>query len=245
MPITPMEADSRGTPLTPIYSSYLTLGTFLDWLKGMPVMPSQIDRSLWSTKFSGTGGAQLVAGLRFLRLLEEDRPTATLTELVEADPADRKELLRRVLRTAYGDQFLNSLPSMTPKVFDEQLRALGTTDSTHRKAASFLINAAKAVDIGLPGAIAKKARNRPSNSTRRVTRQRQKPSAAAEAALLIETPKTHATGGKHHRTVALRGGGGEVTLAVTVDLLSLRGPDREFVFGLIDQLDSYEAGKDE
>ena len=242
--MTETESNSRSTALTPIYTSYLTLGTFLDWLKAMPVMPSQVDRSLWSTKFSGTGGAQLMAGLRFLRLLDDDRPTPLLAELVAGDPARRKELLRQILRTAYGDAMLDSLPSMTPKVFDERLRALGTTDSTHRKATSFLINAAKAVDIALPGAIAKKARNRPLTSTRRVTRQRQKAPDASGTSIRNQAPGADTSSAKHHRTVSLRGGGGEVTVAVTVDLLSLRGADREFVFGLIDQLDTYEARHD-
>src|SRR5229473_5524426 len=124
------------TPQTPIYTSYLTLGTFLDWLKAMPVMPSQIDRSLWSTNFSGTGGAQLIAGLRFLALLKGDRPTPRLAALVAADAVQRKELLRAILRDSYGESLIANLPSMTPRVFDERLRALGTTDSTHRKAAS-------------------------------------------------------------------------------------------------------------
>ena len=52
----------------PIYVSYLTFGNFLDWLKEMKVLPSQIDRSLWSIKFPGSHGAQLMSGLRFLGL---------------------------------------------------------------------------------------------------------------------------------------------------------------------------------
>ena len=81
----------------PIYVSYLTFGSFLDWLKEMKVVPSQIDRSLWSIKFSGSNGAHLMSGLRFLGLLDDESPTTGLEPLAMADDATRMDLLRAVL----------------------------------------------------------------------------------------------------------------------------------------------------
>lgn len=43
------------------------------------------------------------------------------------------------------------------------------------------------------------------------------------------------------RTVNLASGG-TLTISATLDLFSLSPPDRNFVFGLIDELDKYEAG---
>ena len=86
----------------PIYVSYLTFGNFLDWLKEMTVVPSQIDRSLWSAKFNGSNGSQLMVGLRFLGLLEGERPTPTLEPLAMADDEARKVLLTAVLEQAYS-----------------------------------------------------------------------------------------------------------------------------------------------
>ena len=145
----------------PIYVSYLTFGNFLDWLKEMKVLPSQIDRSLWSIKFSGSHGAQLMSGLRFLGLLDDESPTASLEPLAMADDATRMDLLRAVLEQAYGEDFIKDLPRMTPGMLNKKLEELGTTNPTHRKAVSFLVNASKAVGLTVPAQIAKRARNKP------------------------------------------------------------------------------------
>lgn len=154
----------------PMYASYLTFTNFLDWLKEMKVVPSQIDRSLWSSKFSGGNGAQLMTGLRFLGLLNGEHPSQALEPLVMADDINRKELLKAILEQAYGEDMIRDLPKMTPAMLDKELEELGTTKSTHRKALSFFVNASKAVDITVPGQIASKARNKPtsSNGTARV-----------------------------------------------------------------------------
>lgn len=161
------EDSATTTALTPMYASNHTYQTFIDWLSEMSVVPSQIDRSLWGTKFSGSSGAQLMAGLRFLKLLDGERPTDLLRELVATPKAERKPLLERVLRGAYGDALLDDLPSMTPGLLDRKLRDLGTTDATHRKAVSFFINAVKETDVAVPGVIAKRARNRPSTPAKK------------------------------------------------------------------------------
>ena len=146
----------------PIYVSYLTFINFLDWLKEMTVVPSQIDRSLWSSKFSGSNGAQLMVGLRFLGLLEGEKPEPELEPLAMADDASRKQLIKAVLERAYGEELIRELPRTTPGMLDKRLGDLGTTGPTHRKAVSFFVNAAKAIGLSVPVGISKKARNKPS-----------------------------------------------------------------------------------
>ena len=144
----------------PIYVSYLTFDNFLNWLKEMKIVPSQIDRSLWSSKFSGSNGSQLMSGLRFLGLLDDESPTTGLEPLAMADDATRKDLLRAILEQAYGEGLIKDLPRMTPGLLDKKLGELGTTNPTHRKAVSFFVNASKAVGLTIPAQIAKKARNK-------------------------------------------------------------------------------------
>ena len=67
--------NQKDTQNAPPYISFMTMRTFLDWLGEMPVTPSQIDRSLWIRKFNGSTGPQLLSGLRFLGLLDENKPT--------------------------------------------------------------------------------------------------------------------------------------------------------------------------
>ena len=128
-----MVADTPQETLPP-YISFSTLTTLLDWVREMPVTPSQIDRSLWEPKFAGSVGGQLMVGLRFLFLLDGNNPTQRLDELARADNEGRKQLLAQRLLDSYGDELIKGLRTDTPKMFDDKLRALGTTDATHRKA---------------------------------------------------------------------------------------------------------------
>ena len=144
----------------PAYVGYTTFETFLDWLGEMDPIPRQLDRSLWGSKFSGGNGAQLMVGLRFLGLLDGEQPMETLVTLAKANPDQRTAHLQAVIRNAYGSHLVDDLAEMTPRLVDSELRKLGTTEATHRKALSFFINAAKAADVSMQPSVAKRARKR-------------------------------------------------------------------------------------
>lgn len=162
-----MPDEAPGGRVPPIYASYLTFVTLLDWLRETKHLPSQFDRSWWGTKFSGSGGAQLMAGLRFLGLLNDAEPTERLEQLAFASNEQRLGLLADLLRDAYGAELVAGLARMTPKMLSDRIEALGTTDATHRKAVAFFVNAAKAAQLPVPAGIAKQARNRPAAGIRR------------------------------------------------------------------------------
>ena len=172
------------TGKAPPYVSFLTFNTLLDWLGDMGTIPTQFDRSLWSQKFSGSSGAQLMTGLRFLGLLDGDRPTERLERLALSRDGDRKAQLAQLLRDAYGADLVDGLPRMTPKMVADKIAALGTSGATQRKAVSFFINAAKAADVQMPVTIAKQARNKPGTATmrraRRGTRQESRQNSGTE-----------------------------------------------------------------
>ena len=144
----------------PAYVSYSMFEVFLDWLGGMDPAPAQIDRQLWSQKFAPASGAQLMVGLRSLGLLDGGAPTDTLVALAKAGGDARKDGLRGVLRGAYGDDLVDNLGDKTLDAVEAALRALGTTDATHRRALPFFINAAKAAGIGMQADVSKRARKR-------------------------------------------------------------------------------------
>ena len=60
-----MTSNDSAKPI-PAYVSFSSFLTLLNFLKDMPAMPIQFDRSLWEGKFSGSTGAQLMSALRFL-----------------------------------------------------------------------------------------------------------------------------------------------------------------------------------
>jgi hypothetical protein len=159
-----MTEDTPSARGQPMYASYLTFVTLLDWLRETKHIPSQFDRSWWGSKFSGSGGAQLMAGLRFLGLLTKDEPQERLERLAFASNDERPALLVDILSDAYGADLLVGLARMTPKMLNDRISALGTPDATHRKAVAFFVNAAKAAKVAVPPAIAKQARNRPASS---------------------------------------------------------------------------------
>jgi len=179
-------AEQAAKP-TPIYVSYLTFTNLLDWLRDLGTLPSQFDRSFWGHKFSGSGGGQLMAGLRFLGLLDGDTPQDRLETLALASDAERKELLTQLLRDVYGADFIASLPKTTPRLVNERLAALGTTDATHAKARSFFVNAAKAVGLSMPPQVAKQARNKPTVARRTPTKTKGDAASAAEVPDIKET----------------------------------------------------------
>jgi hypothetical protein len=181
------DEENEHKTITPPYISYLTFNTFLEWLKEMPVVPTQIDRSLWKYKFAGSTGIQLMTGLKFLKLLDGQKTEPMLAELVKVDKDKRKVLIKEVLRKAYGADIVDELPAMTPKVLDDKLHALGTTDSTHRKALSFFVNAAKYNGVTVPPSISKKARIRRSG-----TRQRPQKSGIQSSSQIDTSTKSQA-----------------------------------------------------
>lgn len=227
---------------TPPYTSFVSFESMLDWLGNMDVMPAQIDRSLWSSKFSGATGSSLVSASRFLGLLENEQPTPLLEELVRADKDIRPATLEKVLRAAYGNEIVDQASTMTPKMFDDQLRAIGTTDATHRKAASFLTNALKAAGVSMQPAIAKRARNRRPSANRRAATQ----GGASDAKGVTRNqrtkgaPEAATTGVRNERKLELRNGE-TVSLIIESDMLSLPAEDLEWLLSVVRMFDNYAS----
>ena len=168
-PDTPADAQADAQPEAapaaprsrqPAYVSYSMFEVFLDWLGGMDPVPAQINRQLWSRKFAPASGAQLMVGLRSLSLLDGGAPTDTLVALAKAGGDARKDGLRAMLRDAYGDDLVDNLGGKSLAAVEDALRALGTTDATHRRALPFFINAAKAAGIDMQAEVSKRARKR-------------------------------------------------------------------------------------
>lgn len=230
----------------PMYASWLVFKGFLDWLKEMPAIPEQLDRSLAADRYSGSGWSHLMSGLQFLGLTDGARPRPELEALVKADKEARKALLEATLRRAYGDDFLDRVPKMTPNMFDKRLDDLGATAATRRKAASFLTQAMKAAEVEVPPAISKRARNRPSITRRNSNNKKQNdPKVQHREPELTTTPlaqdeiTAHPTGGfRNVRRLAL-GGDVEVTLGIQGDMLTLPVADQLWLVKLSEAFEKH------
>lgn len=239
-----METATENKQISPPYVSCVSFLSFIDWLGSMDAMPVQIDRSLWQSKFNGTTGTTLISAARFLHLLKDEQPTHLLEELVRADKDTRPVVLAKVLRDAYGDEIVDQAATMTPKMFDEHLRGLGTTDGTHRKAASFLTNALKEAGVPVQPMIAKRARNRRPGSSRRASSQKNTQSSTSEPQAGAEPAATDAAANpRNERKLELQNGA-VVSLVIESDMLSLPADDLDWLLSVVRMFDTYASKHD-
>jgi hypothetical protein len=149
----------------PPYVSYRTFWNFLDGLKA--AMPARIDRSFWGDKLSGSTGGQLIAALKYLKLIDSSGiPTLRLRQIVFAKGPQRTELLRQLAKEAYPF-FLTELDpaSATYSQLEEKLREnFQIASDVGRKCIKFYIGLAGDAAIALSPFVTRKsksARNSP------------------------------------------------------------------------------------
>ena len=229
-----MPTEEKKHASAPPYNSLSTFTTFLNWLREMKVTPSHIDRSLWSTTFAGSVGTQLMTGLRFLHLLDGERPTDELEKLARAREEDRNPLLADLVRRVYGEAVVNEMESGTPKRLNDALSALGTTTATHDKARSFVINVAKLAGIPVQPSISKQARIRKTSGARR--RSKSNGGAASDT---VPTTKSKADSGEQSVDTVSLPSGATVTLTVDMNPLKVSPAERNWLFQLIDHFNTF------
>ncbi len=249
-------ATDNGKPLMPPYVPFKTFLNFLTKLE--QVVPQRIDRSFLNRYYSGAMGSQLITSLRFLGLVEGDdnRTTVELDNLVQKQE-ERKQLLGELLHRCYAPVFtdVGDLSKATHMQLEQAFKQSYNVESdSRRKAISFFVHAAQYADIPIsmyirtsnnPGSSRTITRSTPKRTKTRQNRtqstsQRVK-TASKTGEAHITTSSTENTNNKT-KTVTLESGG-KVTLTYSVDLFDMNEYDREFLFGLIDQLRNYEQGE--
>lgn len=216
-----------------VYVAFTTFNNALGQLA--QGVPNRVDRSVFPG-LSGGVQAQLLAGMRFLGLIDSDgKPQPSLSKVAVADEETRKRELRVVLEDAYADLFALDLTKTTPALLGERMGdSYSVSGDTREKAVRFFLSAADYAGVPLSPLFERnKKRSRassPSATPKRRRRQR--------ASTTTTTPsRTEGTS----KTVTLASGG-ELILSANIDLFSISAEDREFVFDLIDRMDSYDGG---
>ncbi len=140
----------KGRKHLPPYVSYRTFHNFIERLQQR--IPSRIDRSYWGDILSGSTGTQLMAALRFLRLIDANgKPTARLEPLVMSRGEPRAKLLRELTADTYdfvvkGPLDLESATyAQLGEIFSSTFQM---TDDVSRKCVKFFI--AMSGDAGMP-----------------------------------------------------------------------------------------------
>jgi hypothetical protein len=195
-------------------------------------VPNVIDR----TAFPGQSGgvqSQLLAGLKFLGLIDESgKPTQDLHGLAVRDEAARKEAMKRLLQERYAALFDLGLDKATPGQLAEALsKHYNVSGDTRDKAMRFFLLAAKYSGVKVSRFLAKGAGVRKPRAARR--------GASNSNDAETDPPAPDATPSTTARTVTLASGG-SLTLSADFDVFTISAEDRAFVFGLIDSLIEYE-----
>lgn len=156
--------EQVGKSIVPPYLPLKTFTGFLDKLKQGGV-PTHIDRSYWGEFLSGSSGSVLISALRFLDLInDEAEPTPELEELA-VNVNERSHLVGELLRKYYADIFseVGDLSRATPQKLERAFVTVFKTklgSSTHRKAITFFVQAAKYASIPVSLHIVNRTRTR-------------------------------------------------------------------------------------
>ena len=142
------------------YVSYRTFRNFIDGLQ--MGMPSRIDRSYWGDRFSGSNGTQLMTGLRFLGLIDNDGiPQTRLRQLVSARGTQRAETLKQIAYTAFSflaERSLDPHVASYSQLEEAFYNTYQVTGDVARKCIKFFVNLESDAGIILSPFIMKKSK---------------------------------------------------------------------------------------
>jgi hypothetical protein len=217
---------------TPLPAPYLPFKTFLSSLDPFSQgIPPKIDRTLWNQ--SGFVQGLIMNAYRFFHLVDvNNKPAPEFQHLVKSKDAERKGQIKKLLDIGYPEIMGHDLATMTPKMLDELIDSYNVNGETKKKATTFFLQAARFADIPLSNFLTEKIRSTSG------TKRRRKAEGETEHRVAKIPPFNLSSGSSRSVTLA---DGGTVTLTISVDVFSLGKEDREFVFGLIDHLQQYEA----
>lgn len=228
----------------PPYLPYKTFTGYIDSLK--QGVPSHIDRSTMAT-MAGNVQTNLLNALRYLELIQEHgAPTERLYQFVKSEGAERQGLLREMLRSAYGFLWTDGfdLSNATGATFDERFKRVASGD-TARKAEAFFLAAAKDADMPISRFITARGSRGPRSRQRRPIIQNGLNGKASqtrhETQEEVMPPPPPPPGGNTKTVTFSRGG--ILTVSVSVDLFTLTRHERDFVLGLIDQMNEFEQNE--
>lgn len=229
------EAVNEGRAVPAPYLPFKTfLSSFDPFSQGVP---PKLDRGLWNQ--SGLMQGLIMNAYRFFKLIDaSDKPTRILQQIASKKNPERKAEIADLLRLGYPAIMVQDLMTMTPKLLDEALeKHYNVGGETKKKAATFFLQAAKWAGVPLGSFLADKTRNTSGVRRRPVKRT---PGLGTDARITVGTPSDSGVTAAHTRSVILSNGG-TVALTVHYDPFTLGKEDREFVFGLIDDLQKYQS----
>jgi len=223
--------ENENTKLTAPYPPFTTFLNTLDHLNTIGV-PHIIDRTVFPS-LSGIMKSQVLGAYKFLGLIDEHgKPTSDLASLTSSK--DRKTTLRDILKKRYDALVSLDLTKVSPTQFDRVIAEYNVNGATQRKAKSFFLKAAQLAELPLSPLLTQKTRSSGGG-------RRRKSNDTKEQIVIKPPANGNQNDSGKSKTITLQSGG-QLTLSLTVNLFDLEGPDREFVFDIIDKIQNYQKG---
>lgn len=212
---------------------YIPFKTFINALETLQQgMPRRLDRSVWPS-FSGIVQSQTLGAFKFLELIDDNGEVQPILErLAGTKGDDRKAVLREIIDKQYAEAIRLGEKNASFQQLLDLFRGYGVQGGTLERAIRFFLDSCDYT--GLKGsplwAKAKKTIRRPPRKSEGSPKHE----------------RIERTGDKRTqpsvKAVQLRSGG-TLSLSLSVDLMALSREDREWLFGLIDQLNAYGQSK--
>ena len=225
---------------TAVYVPWRTIANTLDALADH--MPNRIDKSAFPGQ-SGAVQGQLLIAFRFLGFIDADgKPLPALQSVAVKDEATRKAAWKKILESKYAALFALNLQKTTPAEFAERMtEAYNVTGDTRLKATRFFLAAEEYVGVPV-SPILMRDKTKPIGSGNKAgTRKRRVRRVEDDQDDEEDLSNDDQPPAGESRSVLLKSGG-TLTLSATAKFMALSSTDRNFVFGLIDQLEEYEKG---
>ncbi|MBI2852334.1 MAG: DUF5343 domain-containing protein [Chloroflexi bacterium] len=197
-------------------------------------IPDPLDRTVWPS-WSGGTQSQTLGAFKFLGLIDEKGNVQPgLRALVEARGDNRKEVLRGIIEEKYKEAIALGEANQTFQRLQDFFRQYGIEGGTLERVTRFFLDACEYTGLkcSVHWAKAKKTLRR----SRKTTKEGNKTIGNAGAG---NPPPANPPVTPNITTVKLNSGG-ELSLSLSVDLMALSKEDRDWLFGLIDQVKDYD-----
>lgn len=222
---------------------YLPFATFLNSLDVLSQgVPPKLDRSLWRSQ-SGLVQGQIMNAYRFFGFVDEMDGDASTDELIQMAKKveQRPEILRGLIEAQYSDILeSHDLTKMTMKMLEDEFeKHFSVSGTTKQKAITFFLKAAKFADMPLSTFLQSQLRNTGARKKRGSKQRTDEQSDSEEAIQADVEAQTRVPIGAISHSVRLSSGG-KLTVVVTANPFTMPADDRQFVFSMIDMVQSYE-----
>ena len=217
--------------VSPPYVSFKTMTNLFARLEEGPI-PPRIDKG-YLVKLSGASQSSLLSALRWFKLIDSEGTVSDELKRMATDAAFRKQHMLALVEQYYPDQQTLATLNGTDQQLVESFSDVKYSASTLRRAIVFYL-----ATVDYSGAtkspLFKAPKQAQSSSGPKAPRP---PGGTADAG--GDTNDGEEDDRQSGGEVRLPSGG-TVTLSVSVDLFKLTGTERDFVFGLIDQIQSFK-----